>query len=71
MMDMRLTVDPAVFQQYLEFFSSHLRAVKTRDDGGVGMHTVRCCSCSGQKRVSEKRRMCGLKAALAEAVQPN
>lgn len=41
MMDVRLAVGPAAFQQYLAFFSKYLRAVRTKDDGGVGMHTVR------------------------------
>jgi hypothetical protein len=40
MMDVRLAVAPATFQQYLSFFSAHILAVRRKDDGGVGMHTV-------------------------------
>lgn len=42
MMDVRMLVGPADFQHYLAFFSQHLRAVRTKDDGSVGMHTVGC-----------------------------
>lgn len=41
MMDVRMAVNSTVFQQYLTFFSKHLRDVRTKDDGGIGMHTVR------------------------------
>jgi hypothetical protein len=40
MMDVRFSVAPEMFQQYLEFFSKNLLAVRTKNDGGVGMHTV-------------------------------
>jgi len=40
MMDVRFSVPPDMFQQYLTFFSKYLRAVRTKHDGGVGMHTV-------------------------------
>lgn len=41
MLDVRLVVGPAHFAAYLGFFLAHLRAVRTADDGGIGMHTVR------------------------------
>jgi hypothetical protein len=41
MMDVRFSVSPEVFQQYLTFFSKFLLTVRTKTDGGVGMHTVR------------------------------
>lgn len=48
MMDVRLAVNSKDFQDYLAFFSKHLRAIRTKDDGGVGMHTVSSClSCMG------------------------
>jgi len=43
MMDVRLAVNSKDFQDYLAFFSKHLRAIRTKDDGGVGMHTVSSC----------------------------
>lgn len=41
MMDVRMAVDSGEFQRCLAFFSGHLRTIRTADDGGVGMHTVR------------------------------
>ena len=41
LVDVHFSVPPDIFQQYLAFFSTFLLAVKTKSDGGVGMHTVR------------------------------
>lgn len=43
MMDVRLVVPTPVFDEFLTFFSRFLRPVREKQDGGVGMHTVRCC----------------------------
>lgn len=40
LVDVRFSVPPDIFQQYLAFFGKFLLAVKTKSDGGVGMHTV-------------------------------
>lgn len=45
MMDARFSVSPEVFQQCLAFFSRFLLTVRTKTDGGVGMHTVRGDGC--------------------------
>lgn len=47
MMDVRFSVAPEIFQQYLEFFSKYILAVRTKTDGGVGMHTVSCFGAGG------------------------
>jgi hypothetical protein len=45
--DVRFSVPVPIFQQYLSFFQKDLFTVKSKQDGGVGMHTVSICSAAG------------------------
>jgi hypothetical protein len=43
--DVHFSVAVPIFQQYLSFFQKDLFTVKSKQDGGLGMHTVSpCCS---------------------------
>jgi hypothetical protein len=53
--DVRFSVPVLIFQQYLSLFQKDLFTVKSKKDGGVGMHTVSICSAA----VSPPCKCCG------------